>query len=293
MVSRTRNNHPLFDPPPGPPWDEPPRDVPWAFLDLEMTGLDPSKDRVLEICIERVRGVDPDAEPEAVLETLILPGERALGNVHIHGIDREALAGAPLFDAVADRVLAILDGAVLVAHAAEWDVAFLEMELERAGRPIPPALMHPVDTLILARRAFAFQSYSLKNLAISMSIEHGQAHRAGPDVRAMRRVFERCVAELAPVSARDLWEVRVAARRARSAIVAACEEAVLHENTVLLTYRPSRRKPEPLLMVLTEIRADLDPPRVIGYQLPGRGRRELRADRILRIDPAPADPVAQ
>ena len=35
--------------------------------------------------------------------------------------------------------------------------------------------------------------------------------------------------------------------------------------------------------------ADLDPPRVIGYQLPGRGRRELRADRILRVDPARDD----
>ena len=38
-------------------------------------------------------------------------------------------------------------------------------------------------------------------------------------------------------------------------------------------------------MVLVEIVAGLDPPRVIGYQLPGRGRRELRADRILRIEP--------
>jgi len=40
-------------------------------------------------------------------------------------------------------------------------------------------------------------------------------------------------------------------------------------------------------MVLVEIIAGLDPPRVIGYQLPGRGRRELRADRILRIEPVP------
>lgn len=43
-------------------------------------------------------------------------------------------------------------------------------------------------------------------------------------------------------------------------------------------------------MVLVEIVAGLDPPRVIGYQLPGRGRRELRADRILRIEPV--DPAA-
>jgi hypothetical protein len=31
---------------------------------------------------------------------------------------------------------------------------------------------------------------------------------------------------------------------------------------------------------------------VSGYELPGRGRRELRADRILRVDPA-GDPMGK
>ena len=104
----------------------------------------------------------------------------------------------------------------------------------------------------------------------------------------MRDVFDRCVAVLAPVSARDLWEVRVGERRARPAIVAACEAAVKHGAPVVVTYRPARRPPEPLSMVLLEVRSDLDPPGVVGYQLPGRGRRQLRADRILRVEPAPA-----
>jgi DNA polymerase-3 subunit epsilon len=279
---------PQGTPPPGPPWDGPLDEVPWAFLDLEMTGLDLAKDRVLEICIERVIGHSATRTPERLIDTLVMPalqpGEAA-GNVHVHGIDAEALAGAPSFEAIADQVLEILDGAVLVAHAAEWDVSFLTMELERAGRRAPEMLTCPVDTLILARRAFALKSYSLQNLTTHFQIERGQAHRAGPDVRAMRHVFERCVTELNPVSARDLWEVRVAARKARASIVAACEAAVEHAAEVSVTYRPSRRGPEALRMVLTEVLADLDPPRVIGYQLPGRGRRELRADRILRVDP--------
>ena len=44
------------------------------------------------------------------------------------------------------------------------------------------------------------------------------------------------------------------------------------------------RPAEPLRIRITAIDLGLDPPRVIGYQLPGRGRRELRADRILRIE---------
>jgi len=214
---------------------------------------------------------------------LVDPADRAGGNAHVHGIDVAALAGAPAFPLLADRVLELLDGAVLVAHAAEWDASFLTMELERAGKKVDLSLA--LDTLILARRAFALRSYSLDALSAHFGIDRGQAHRARPDVLAMRAVFERCVAVLAPTSVRDLWEVRIAERRARAAIVAACEAAVEHGAAVELLYRPSRRSPEAMPMVLTEVRADLDPPRVIGYQLPGRGRRELRADRILRVDP--------
>jgi DNA polymerase-3 subunit epsilon len=171
-----------------------------------------------------------------------------------------------------------------VAHAASWDVRFLVAELARVGRDV--RVEHWLDTLALARRSFAFHSYSLESLCRELSIDRGRAHRAQSDVRALRAVFERCVAVLAPVSARDLWEVRVGERKARQAIVDACEAAAKHGAPVTVTYRAARRPPEPLDMVLLEVLSDLDPPRVVGYQLPGRGRRQLRVDRILRIEPA-------
>jgi DNA polymerase-3 subunit epsilon len=267
-------------PPPGPPWDLPIAEAPFAFLDLEMTGLDASKDRVVEVCVERVVG----GMVVARVLSLVNPGPAAGGNAHIHGLDAAALQGAPSFGALADEVLAAIDGAALVAHAAEWDVKFLVAELARVGKSAPVAYW--LDTLNLSRRAFALPSHALGSLCESLGIPRGQAHRAGDDVVALRAVFDKCVAVLAPVSVRDLWEVRIAQRVARAAIVDACVAAAEHQATVLLTYRPSRRGPEPLTMVVTEVRSDLDPPRVIGYQLPGRGRRELRADRILRVDPA-------
>lgn len=268
-------------PPAGPPWDLPVAAAPLAFVDLEMTGLDASQDRVVEVCIERVVG----DRVERRVSSLVDPGERVGGAAEVHGLDAAALHGAPRFAEVAPDVVAALDGAVLVAHAAVWDVRFLLAELGRAG--LAPRLEHWLDTLSLSRRAFVFHSYSLDALCRELEIERGQAHRAESDVRALRAVFLRCVRALAPVSVRDLWEVRVGERRARQAIVDACEAAVKHGAPVTLVYRPARRPPEPLPMVLLEVRSDLDPPRVVGYQLPGRGRRELRADRILRIEPAP------
>jgi len=271
-------------PPPGPPWDLPIAQAPLAFVDLEMTGLDAARDRVVEVCVERVLG----GQRQAILSTLIHPGERVGGAAHVHGLDAEQLAGAPPFEQIAGDVVRLLDGAILVAHAAVWDVRFLVAEAKRAG--ITLSLDHWLDTLVLARRAFAFHSYSLDALCRELAIDRGQAHRAESDVRALRAVFDRCVALLAPVSARDLWEVRIGERRARQAVVDACEAALKHGAPVLITYRPARRAPQELTMVLVEVRSDLDPPGVVGYQLPGRGRRQLRADRILRVEPAP-DPA--
>jgi DNA polymerase-3 subunit epsilon len=257
----------------------PVHEAPLAFIDLEMTGLDVASDRIVEVCVERVVG----GVRVGGVHSLVRPDARAGGAAHVHGLDEAALEGAPPFAAIADDILRAIDGAALVAHAAEWDVSFLLAEMGRAGKNVE--LTHWLDTLVLSRRAFAFRSYSLDALCTELHIDRGRAHRADSDVTAMRAVFDRCVALLAPVSVRDLWEVRIAEKRAREAIVTACAAAVEHAVPVLLTYRPSRRAPEPMLMVLTEIRSDLDPPRVIGYQLPGRGRRELRADRILRVEP--------
>lgn len=268
-------------PPPGPPWDLPVGEAPLAFVDLEMTGLDTDNDRVVEVCIDRVVG----STTVALFHSMVDPGERIGGASHVHGIDAAEIKGAPTFSAIADDVLAALAGAILVAHAAVWDVRFLAAECHRAERSLN--VDYWLDTLVLSRRAFAFHSYSLDALCRELGIDRGRAHRAESDVQAMRALFEKCTGLLRPLSARDLWEVRVGDRRARQTIVDACEAAAKHGAPVILTYRPARRPPDSFLMVVQGVRSDLDPPRVVGYQLPGRGRKELRADRILRVEPAP------
>ncbi len=267
------------EPPAGSPWDDPLDEAPLAFVDLEMTGLEAAADRVLEVCIERVRG----GRVEDALSSLVCPEGGVFGNAHIHGIDPDEVAGAPSFAALAPRVEALLDGAVVVAHAASWDVAFLEAELARAGRP--RRIVHYLDTLTLSRRAFALPSHRLAALCASFGIDQGHAHRAASDVAALREVFARVVSVLAPRTPRDLWHVRVGQRVARPDLVAAAILAIDHDAAVTVRYRPAHRPPEELVFRVTGVRTDLDPPRVLGYLLPSRSRRELRADRILAIAP--------
>jgi len=262
-------------PPPGPPWDSPIEEVAFAFLDLEMTGLRVGEDRIVEVCIERVRG----GVLEGRLETVVNPGDRR-GAEHVHGISEEELAAAPTMPAIADRVVDLLRGAIGVAHGIAWDLAFFRDELGRIGRgdEVP---QHAVDTIVLARRALHLKSYGLSAVATALSVPVARAHRAGDDTKTTRLVFERLLPDLAPRTPRDLWEVRVGERVPRSEVIAAVEAAVAAGAPVTVVYRPSHRAAEPLRMVLTA----LVPPHAIGYLLPSRGRKQLRLDRILRIEP--------
>lgn len=282
------------EPPPGSPWDDPIAEAPLAFVDLEMTGLEAKRDRVLEVCVERVRGERLEARVASLVRPdggASAPGEGqkaappAFGNVHIHGIDAAAVADAPSFADLAAGVEAALEGAIVVAHAAAWDVGFLEAELARAGRP--RRIAHYLDTLTLSRRAFALPSHRLSALCESFGIDPGKAHRAAHDVAALRAVFGRVLGVLCPSTPRDLWHVRVGQRRARPDLVAAAIQALEHQVPVTVRYRPARRPPEELVFRVTGVREELDPPRVLGYLLPSRSRRELRADRILAIAPHP------
>ena len=69
----------------------------------------------------------------------------------MHGLSVECLSDKPLFAAVADEFLAFIGDAPLVAHNAGFDIAFLNAELKRAGKP-PIAVERVVDTLVLASR---------------------------------------------------------------------------------------------------------------------------------------------
>jgi DNA polymerase III subunit epsilon len=104
-------------------------------------------------------------------------------------------------------------------------------------------------------------------------------------VHTLRQVFQRILGVLAPRTPRDLWHVRIGQRHARPAIVEAAMAAAESGAIMRVRYRPAHRAPEELAFRVTGVRTDLDPPRVLGYLLPSRSRRELRADRILAIDP--------
>jgi DNA polymerase III epsilon subunit family exonuclease len=165
-------------------------DAPWAFVDVETTGLRPlAGDRVCEVAILRCHG---DQVVDA-LQRLVDP-QRPMGSVAyaVHGISDDMLRGAPTFREVSGQVLDLLEGAVPVGHNTPFDLGFLASELSRVRSELPPLVA--LDTLRLARHSYRLPRYGLGALARSLGIEmDGSAHRAMVDVLLTRAILRRII----------------------------------------------------------------------------------------------------
>ncbi|HET8751456.1 MAG TPA: exonuclease domain-containing protein [Gaiellaceae bacterium] len=153
----------------------------YVVVDLETTGLRPGSSGICEIGAVRVRAFEVEAE----FQTLVDPGlPIAPGASALTGLRSEQLRGAPRpADAVRD-FLAFAGDAVLVAHNARFDLAFLDRETERlTGSRIGAAV---VDTVRLARTLLAGRvpGFGLAQLAWFLDTAERPCHRALPDARA-------------------------------------------------------------------------------------------------------------
>jgi DNA polymerase III epsilon subunit family exonuclease len=156
-------------------------DATYVVVDLETTGLLPGRSGICEIGAVRLRGFEVESE----FETLVDPGlPIEAGASALTGIRSEQLRGAPGPAEAVRRFLAFAGDAVLVAHNARFDLAFLDRETERLtgsriGSPV-------VDTVRLARRLLAGRvaGFGLGQLAWFVGTAERPCHRALPDARA-------------------------------------------------------------------------------------------------------------
>lgn len=108
----------------------------------------------------------------------------------IHGLSATFLSDKPLF---ADKVLELLDfleDSPLVAHNAQFDFAFLNVELGRCGREeVCPSRM--VDTVLLARKRHPGGKHSLDALCTRYGIDrsHRVLHGALLDAELLAQVY--------------------------------------------------------------------------------------------------------
>ena len=141
-------------------------------LDTETTGMSiEAGNRLISIgCVEIVgrtitkrtfyQLINPEREVEE-------------GAAKVHGYTWDKLKGKPYFVDIVDDFLAFIKGSQLIIHNASFDVAYLNMELERIGKgPVTNYCEGVLDTLPLAKSLRPGQRVSLDALCSAYGVNN-------------------------------------------------------------------------------------------------------------------------
>jgi DNA polymerase-3 subunit epsilon len=138
-------------------------------LDTETTGLDPaSGHRIVEIgCVEMMGRV----RTGKVLQFYLNPERDMPQEAYaVHGLSNAFLADKPVFAQVAEKFLEFIGDTPLVIHNAQFDMRFINAELENAGFPTIP-FARATDTVQMARKKFPGSPAKLDALCKRFNID--------------------------------------------------------------------------------------------------------------------------
>ena len=185
------------------------RNVSFAVVDFETTGLNPETDRIVQLAAIIVNGEGDIVDSFDTIVKPENPAEYQHGAEHIHGITAEQVSsGMPLREAL-EQLWAINDGRIFTAHNAPFDLGFLHAESERVG--IEGRVEFHIDTLELSRRttgADTTRRHNLFALCEHYGIERDKVHDARSDATATAQLLMHLIKELgveAPAQVAELF----------------------------------------------------------------------------------------
>lgn len=171
-------------------------DLTYVVFDTETTGLLPGAgDEIVQLAAVRiVNGKRVDAER---LDILVNPGRPIpRSSSRIHGITDAMVADSPGIETAARRLHRFAQGAVLVAHNADFDLAFLRRDEAHIGVRFD----HPVlDTVLLSAVVFgqsANHSLDALTARLGIPLPENARHTAIGDASATAEVLLKLIPAL-------------------------------------------------------------------------------------------------
>ena len=119
-----------------------------VFFDIEATGLNVVKDRIIQIALIKYRPGNSEGEE---LCLLINPGPVLISeeSYNIHGISAADVANKPTFDQVADKLWDFIGDADLGGYNSDrFDIPMLMEEFARCGKELDFVKRKTIDDMI-------------------------------------------------------------------------------------------------------------------------------------------------
>ncbi len=185
-------------------------DARFVVVDIESTGLDADRDRILTLAAVAVEGLA--IRPGRSLEEVVAHDEVGAEAAAVHGLVRADLAGGvPEVEALG-RLLVLLGSAVFVAHHAAFDTGILSAALRRHGGP---SLLNDVlCTEVLLRRLTlgpvpreTTERFSLDAAAERYELETEARHTAAGDTLLTAELLLRLLAGCRSAGLRTIRQV--------------------------------------------------------------------------------------
>lgn len=156
----------------------------YVVIDIETTGFDPSRDRIIEIGAVRARG----DEILETLETYIDPCCPIPGEINrLTGIDDESVKGAPTMDDFCGELVDFIGDRMVVAYS-RFEEEFFQAVWSNSGygKFTSPYLdAFDLATILMP----SLRSHRQSGLAKMWGIDTGREHRAFDDAQTLFHVF--------------------------------------------------------------------------------------------------------
>lgn len=164
----------------------------FTAFDTESTELSPSKGRIIEIGAIKFN-------KEGVISTwssLFNPYQKLSSFIiQLTNITQQMVDSAPPINEKLDDFLSFIQGTILIAHNAQADLNFLNVECMNAGKL--PAKNRFIDTLRLSQIVYPEAEYhKLEFLADYLSIDKGSSHRALDDAITCQQLFLKMIEKI-------------------------------------------------------------------------------------------------
>jgi len=160
-------------------------DTTYCVLDLETTGFSAVTEKITEIGIIKLK----DGKVIDQFSCFVNPKKPIPARViEVTNITDDMVKDAETIDQVFPKLLDFIEGSVLVAHNAEFDIGFLKHNAKVLGYEFDHTYL---DTLSLAKELFPdYKTYKLGRIAKNLGFKVEVAHRALDDVDTTVKVFK-------------------------------------------------------------------------------------------------------